>query len=155
MAREVVRRTASDNRYLHKDFHGALSVGLEYVEHHFGEEAVREYLRQFARAFYAPLVADLKRRGLVALEEHFAKVYAEEGGDVRITLSEEELRIEVEACPAVTHMRERGYPVARLFRETTRTVNETICEGTPYTAELLSYDDRTGRSIQCFRRRTP
>ena len=54
MAREVVRRTAQDNRYLHKDFHGALSVGLEYVEHHFGEEAVRDYLRQFARAFYAP-----------------------------------------------------------------------------------------------------
>jgi len=155
MAREVVRRTARDNRYLHKDFHGALSVGLEYLEHQFGEEAVREYLRQFARAFYAPLAADLKRRGLVALEEHFAKVYAEEGGDVRITLREEELRIEVEACPAVTHMRECGYPVARLFRETTGTVNETICEGTPYTAELLSYDDRTGRSIQCFRRRTP
>ncbi|HUT95340.1 MAG TPA: hypothetical protein VMY37_38150 [Thermoguttaceae bacterium] len=155
MAREVIRRTAQDNRYLHKDFHGALSVGLEYVEHHFGEEAVRDYLRQFARAFYAPLAADLKRRGLVALEEHFGKVYAEEGGEVRISLSEDELRIEVEACPAVTHMRERGYPVARLFRETTRTVNETICEGTPYTAELLDYDDRTGRSIQCFRRRAP
>jgi len=155
MAKEVVRRTARDNRYLHKDFHGALSVGLEYVEHHFGEEAVRDYLRQFARAFYAPLTADLKRRGLVALEEHFAKLYEEEAGDVRITLSEEELRIEVEACPAVTHMRRRGYPVARLFRETTRTVNETICEGTPYAAELLAYDDETGRSIQRFRRRTP
>lgn len=155
MAREVVRRTARDNRYLHKDFHGALSVGLEYLEHHFGEEAVRDYLRQFARAFYAPLAADLGRRGLVALEEHFTRVYDEEGGDVRITLSEEELRIEVKACPAVTHMRERGYPVARLFRETTRTVNETICEGTPYTAELLAYDDQTGRSIQCFRLRTP
>lgn len=155
MAREVIRRTASDNRYLHKDFHGALSVGLEYVEHHFGEEAVREYLRQFARAFYAPLGADLKRRGLVALKEHFAEVYEKEGGDVRITLSEEELRIEVRACPAVVHMREHGYSVARLFFETTRTVNETICEGTPYTAELLDYDDQTGRSIQCFRRRTP
>ena len=144
MAREVVRRTARDNRYLHKDFHGALSVGLEYIEHRFGEKAVREYLRQFARAFYAPLTADLERRGLVALEEHFAKVYEEEGGDVRITLSEEELRIEVKACPAVAHMRERGYPVARLFRETTRTVNETICEGTPYTAELWCQETLSG-----------
>jgi len=155
MAREVVRKTARENRYLHKDFHGALSVGLEYLEDNFGEGSIREYLRQFTLAFYAPLTADLKRRGLVALKERFAKVYEEEGGKVAIALSEDELRIEVEACPAVTHMRERGYPVARLFHETTKTVNETICEGTSYTAELLDYDPQTGRGIQRFRRRAP
>ena len=153
MAREVVRRTARDNKYLHKDFHGALSVGLEYLEGNFGEQSVREYLRQFALEFYAPLTADLKRRGLVALKEHFAEVYEEEGGKVEITPGEDELRIAVEACPAVAHMRERGYPIARLFHETTKTVNETICEGTPYAAELLDYDDRTGRGIQRFYRR--
>ncbi|MFH1919474.1 MAG: hypothetical protein ABIP48_06260 [Planctomycetota bacterium] len=153
MAREIVRRTARDNEYLHKDFHGALSVGLEYIEANFGEEAVREYLRQFARAFYAPLAADLKQRGLVALKEHFAGVYEEEGGKIDVTLSEDELRVEVEACPAVVHMREQGYPIARLFHETTRTVNEAICEGTPFAAELLDYDERTGRGIQRFFRR--
>jgi hypothetical protein len=155
MAKEVVRRSPRDNRYLHKDFHGALSVGLEYVESQFGEEAVREYLRQFARAFYAPLTEDLKRRGLIALKEHFAKGYEEEGGGARITLFEDELRIEVEACPAVTHMRKQGYPVARLFHETSKTVNETICEGTPYRAELLDYERRTGACIQRFCRRAP
>jgi predicted ArsR family transcriptional regulator len=152
MAKEVLRRSARDNRYLHKDFHGALSVGLEYLEDLFGEEAVREYLRQFARAYYAPLTADLKRRGLVALKEHFAALYEEEGGEVRVRLSEDELRIEVAKCPAVSHVRARGYPVARLFRETTRTVNETICEGTPYSAELLDYEPGTGRGVQVFRR---
>ncbi len=153
MAREVLRRTARDNPYLHKDFHGALSVGLEHLEERFGAEAVREYLRQFAAVFYAPLAADLKRRGLAALKEHFARVYEEEGGKVEITLSEDELRIQVHACPAVTHMQGRGYPVARLFHETTKTVNEAICEGAPYAAELLEYDARTGRSIQRFCRR--
>jgi hypothetical protein len=153
MAREFVRRTGREGPYLHKDFHGALSVGLEYLDEHFGEEAVRDFLRQFAAAFYAPLTADLKRRGLVALKEHFARVYEEEGGAVQITLTGDELCIEVAACPAVSHMRERGYPVARLFHETTKTVNETICEGTPYAAELVQYDERTGRSIQRFRRR--
>ena len=153
MTREVVRKTAAENRYLHKDFHGALSVGLEYLEENFGEEAVSEYLRRFALAFYSPLSADLKRRGLACLKEHFARVYEEEGGKADITLSDDELRIAVEACPAVTHMRERGYPVARLFHETTRTVNEAICEGTPYAAELLDYDGPTGRCIQRFFRR--
>ena len=154
MAREVIRRTARDNPYLHKDFHGALSVGLEYLHDKFGEEAVREYLRSFAGEFYAPLTAELRQRGLVALKEHFARVYEEEGGKVDITLTDDELRIEVEACPAVMHMRGRGYPVARLFGETTRTVNEAICEGTPYAAGLLDYDDQTGRGVQRFWRRT-
>jgi len=150
VAKEIIRRKAGDNKYLHKDFHGALSAGIEYLQQNYGDDAVREYLRQFATRFYGPLSAALKRRGLVALEEHFARVYEEEGALARMRLSDDELLIELEACPAVTHMRKRGYRVAGLFGETTKTVNEAICEGTPFAAELLEYDDETGRSIQRF-----
>jgi hypothetical protein len=153
MAKEAITRRASDNRYLHKDFHGALSVALEYLERHYGEQAVRDYLRQFARSYYAPLTEDLARRGLVALEEHFAGLYRMEGAEPRISRTDDDLYIEIDACPAVAHMRRRGYPVARLFYETTKTVNEAICEGTPFAAELLDYDDETGRSTQHFFRR--
>lgn len=148
-----MHRQASDNAYLHKDFHGALSAGIEYLHETWGEQAVREYLRQFARSFYAPLTESLLARGLVALEEHFRRVYELEGGAVRLDRSEGELRIEVEACPAVAHMRQHGYPVARLFRETSDTVNQAICEGTPYAAELVRYDEETGRSVVRFYRR--
>lgn len=153
MGKEYIRRTASDNVYLHKDFHGALSGGIEYLEKNFGEEAVRQYLRQFTASFYAPLIEALRTRGLVALSEHFAKVYKDEGAAVRMNLTDDELFIELDACPAVTHMRQHGYPVARLFYETTKTVNETLCQSTPFAAELLEYDDETGRSIQHFYRR--
>lgn len=154
MAKESMRRTAGDNEYLHRDFHGALSAGIEYLHEKYGEEAVRQYLWQFARTFYAPLIDDLKRRGLAAVEEHFHKVYELEGGEVRFDRSGDELRIEVVACPAVTHMRKQGYTVARLFRETTETVNRAICYETPFAAELLEHDDETGRSIQRFYRST-
>jgi len=153
MARETMSRKGSDNVYLHKDFHGALSAGIDYIDRNFGEEAVREYLRRFVRSFYAPLIEDVKQRGLVALREHFEEVYAIEGGEVKIECSDTELVIRVAACPAVKHMREHGYTVARLFVETTRTVNEALCEGTPFTAELLEYDDETGRNVQRFTRR--
>ncbi len=166
-----MRRQARDNRYLHKDFHGALSVGIDYLEAHYGEEAVRQYLRQFAKAFYGPLTADLRNRGLTALKEHFARIYELEGASPRFRLTEsktgtvplamkgtvpvlfEELIIELDACPAVAHMREHNYPVARLFYETTRTLNEALCEGTPFAAELVEYDHETGRSVQRFFRR--
>lgn len=155
MAKEVIRRTARDNVYLHKDFHGALSAGIEYLDRNFGEEAVRQYLRQFAAAYYAPLIAAVRQRGLAALRDHFAKVYQEEGAEVRLRLTDDELFIEVDACPAVTHMRRHGYAVARLFHETTRTVNEALCQSTPFAAELLNYDEETGRGVQHFYRRSP
>lgn len=150
MSRQTMHRAAGDNEYLHRDFHGALSAGIQYLDDRYGEKAVRGYLWQFARVFYAPLAEALRSRGLVALVEHFRRVYELEGGEVRFTLSNSELRIEVEACPAVGHMRKQGYPVARLFRETTDTVNRAICHQTPFAAEMVHYDEQTGRTIQRF-----
>ena len=155
MPKEVITRKASDNPYLHKDFHGALSTGIEYLHERYGEQAVRDYLRQFARAFYKPLTDAVKARGLVALKEHFERIYRTEGAEARFRLSEDELVIDVPRCPAVTHMREHGYKVARLFVETTRTVNEALCELTPFAAELVEYDEPSGRSVQRFFRRQP
>jgi len=153
MAKEVMRRSASDNVYLHKDFHGALSAGIDYLDAHFGEQAVRDYLRQFTCSYYAPLKDALRTRGLAALREHFENIYEAEGGEIEVESSEDELVIRVAACPAVSHMREHGYGVARLWPETTRTVNEALCEGTPFEAELRDYDEETGRCVMLFRRR--
>ena len=152
MPKQVMRRQAADNEYLHKDFHGALSGGIEYLHNRYGEGAVREYLRQFAAAYYAPLKQAIRDRGLGALRDHYEAVYRREGGTVRFCGDGDELVVEVEASPAVMHMREHGYPVARLFHETVKTVAETICEGTGVAAELVEYDPQTGRSVQRFRR---
>ena len=62
--------------------------------------------------------------------------------------------VRVDACPAVMHMRKQEYPVARLFVETVRTVNEVLCEGTLFSAELLGYEEETGRSVQRFLRKS-
>ncbi|MFA6111938.1 MAG: hypothetical protein WDA75_24540 [Candidatus Latescibacterota bacterium] len=153
MAREVMRRRAADNPYLHPDFHGALSCGLEYLHVHFGEAAVRRYLRDFTLSFYAPLREELGRRGLAALKEHYERTYRAEGGDLSCELSADELVVRAESSPAVTHMHQQGYPVARLFGETVATVASALCEGTEYEAELLAYDPDTGGSALRFRRR--
>lgn len=153
MAKEVMSRKASDNEYLHKDFHGALSVGLDYLREHYGEESVREYLREFAENFYAPLTDELNKRGLVALKDYFEKLYKTEHGEISITVSQDELILKVQACPAVTHIRQNNHAVSPLFYETTKTVNEAICHGTPFAAELVQYDHETGRSVQRFYRR--
>lgn len=155
MAKEVMRRHASDNTYLHKDFHGTLSLGIEYLDKNYGPDAVREYLKKFARSYYAPLSEDIRKRGLIALKERIERVYAEEGGEIEISFSEDEMTVRVKKCPAVIHMKTHNYPVARLFFETERIVNETICENTPFSATLLSYDPETGASTTRYARRQP
>ncbi len=72
---------------------------------------------------------------------------------IEIIFSEDELVLKVESCPAVRHMRKGGYPVARLFYETINTVNQTLCEGTPFAAELVEYDQETGGGTQRFYRK--
>ena len=153
MVKEVMRRQAADNLYLHPDFHGALSCGLEYLHEHFGEDAVRQYLRDFTLSFYAPLRQELIRRGLAALKEHYERTYEREGGTVTCELSPDELVVRAETSPAVTHMRKQGYPVARLFGETVTTVAAALCEGTEYQAEVLAYDPESGGSALRFQRR--
>ena len=153
MTKEIVRRNAADNAYLHKDFHGALSTGIAYLEQRYGAEAVQGYLRQFARAFYTGLTQALNERGLIALREHLERIYGLEGGEISLTGSDDELLLQVEACPAVTHMREHGYAVAPLFYETSRTVYAAVCEGTPFALEWLGYDEASGRSVVRFFRR--
>ena len=153
MAKEVMRRTAADNVYLHKDFHGALSNGLTYLEELYGPDSVREFLRKFGNAYYAPLKERIKTEGLAPLKEHFERIYDIEGGQVEISFTGDELELRIPACPAVMHMREHGYCVDNLFYETSKTINEALVDGTPFEAELVEYDEQTGRSVQRFFRR--
>ncbi len=151
--KKTMKRRASDNVYLHKDFHGALNQALVYLERNFGGEAVGEYLRQFAGNFYSPLTRDLKKRGLDALKDHLERIYTLEGADFRIERSADELVLTVDACPAVAHIRKMGLPVSRHFSETTKTLNAAICEGTGYEFELIEYDPESGRRVERYSRR--
>ena len=155
MSKQVKTWKASEHNYLHKDFHNALNIALEYLRARFGAEAVSAYLRQFAQAFYAPLSNDVRRRGLIALKEHLEKIYSLEGGSIRCQCSPDELRVETDFCPAVRHIRQCGHAVSPVFVETEQAVYAAICADTPFAFELVSYDPGTGRSVQRFYRRHP
>lgn len=151
----MVRR-ASDNKYLHRDFHNIMNLGLVYLSEKYGDEAVRSYLRQFASAYHSPLTEKLRsgdgRGALAALAEHFRRVYEleEASDDLDLALTERSLTVTVRKCPAVTHMRRSGVTPSPLYHETLKTVNETICEGTPVRYQLLFYNPETGASVGRF-----
>lgn len=153
MAKEVMVRKASDNEYLHKDFHLSMNRGIDYLHRIYGDQAVREYLIRFAKKYHKPLIEDLEKRGLIALKEYFENIYKTEGTKAEISFNEDELIISIDSCPAIEHINKNKVKVAELFYETTKTVNEALCEGTPYSAELIGYNPETGGGKQRFYRR--
>jgi hypothetical protein len=152
---EQMVRKASDNKYLHKDFHNHMNLGIEYLRINYGEEAVREYLVEFANAFYKPLKDKINENGLIELEKYFTDIYEKEEAlkDIMFEGSQDELVIRIKRCPAITHMHNSKVEVSPLYYETILTVNNTIVEGTPFAFELISYDEEDGASIQRFYRK--
>lgn len=139
---------------VHKDFHGALSYGLSFLRRRHGEDGVRAFLAGLADTVYRSLVEELRARGLPALQEHWQRVFALEGGSAEMTLTADCLILRVHRCPAIAHMLERGYPIAEDFCEHTRIVNDAVCRAAGYAAQV-DYDQTAGRCEQRFTRMAP
>ncbi len=151
MPKQVMRRSAADNKYLHRDFHGAMFCALEYVFEHFGREGFEAYVRQTAEALYAPVRRALERKGLPALEQYLREIFTTEEGDFSATRDGDALVFTVHVCPAVSCLQEHGHEVTGRFCEVTRIMNEVICEGTGFASEV-EYDTAAARCVQRFRR---
>lgn len=150
---ERMSKRASDNIYLHKDFHIALNDGLIYLHNNYGHDAVKAYLAEFTGTYHAPLKERIISEGLIALSEYFERIYKTEQSRVDVTSVNDELHIYIEKCPGIEHIKRHGQKVYEYYIDTTLTVYSELCDGTPYEFTLKSYDDETGRAEMKFSRR--
>lgn len=152
MTMHVMERKASDNKYLHRDFHLSADIGIAYIGERYGDNGVKEYLRKFAVAYYVPLVNDIKKRGLAALDEHIQKTYEKEEATkyLKTKLNDTQLMVEVEKCPGVEYMKSTGYQPSKWYIEGTRTVYETIADMSNISFELINYDQEDGKAKYRF-----
>ena len=148
--RIVMTRKASDNKYLHKDFHISLNMLLEYVDNRYGKEAVLQYLTQFTKAYHKPLHEQLMAGNLTALSDYLTQIYRKEEWPVRIRVGDGFVELQQDACPGMAHIKASGNRPSRHYAETYRTVYETLCEGTPFRYELPWFDHETGACVQLF-----
>ena len=137
---------------VHKDFHGALSYGLQFVWDHYGPEGISDFLTGLAQGVYKTLCDDLRVRGLDALRDHWKTVFDLEGGEYEMHFEENTLVLVVKRCPAITHMKEHNYAIATHYCEHTRIVNEAICDAAGYAASV-EYDQEAGSCVQRFWRK--
>ena len=146
----VMNRKASDNKYLHRDFHITLNLLLAYIGDKFGKEAVIQYLSQYARAYHRPLHEQLMTGNLTALSDYLTLIYQKEEWPVRIRTGDGFIELQQDACPGMSHIKASGNRPSPYYVETYRTVYETICEDTPFQYQLQQFDNETGACIQLF-----
>ena len=148
----VADRRAEDNRYLHREFHNYLNMGVDYLGRHFGREAVERYLARFARNYYSPLIDAIRAEGLAALEKHIKMTYETEGAAqlLHTQLSRDSLRVTVDACPAVSYLNKAGWEPSVWYKLTTETVMRTIADESGYAFTMSSYDSVSGAAEYCF-----
>ena len=154
MTKQIITQKTSDSTYYHPDFHIAFNYGIEYLHKNFGEEAVLEYLMKFANAYYTPLKKALMDKGLLAIKEHYERIYQIENAIFSLNISNNELFIHLSESPAVMYIKEKGHAVSPLFQETVTTVNKEICRNTPYECELVGYNNENGAyQLRFFKRK--
>ena len=147
-----INRKASDNKYLHRDFHVTADSGIRYVGENFGDQGVKEYLTDFAKSFYCKHAEEIKVRGLIALDEYFHKIFdAEERSDyIKTTLTDNRLDVEVVKCPALEFFYESGYTPSKWYGQTTKAVYPVLAEMADLNFELYHYDEKTGNAKYSF-----
>ncbi len=146
MAKETLRQSAAEGRYLHRDFHNIMSLGLDYLLCEYGVAGVEEYLSGFAERFYAPLIDAIRREGFRAVCAEFQRIYAAEEAADAITFREENgaLWIDIAYCPAVRHMRACGVTPSPVYPLTTSAVWAVICREAGFQHSMLEYHAETG-----------
>ena len=146
---KVIDCKASDNEYMHKDFHGALCYAIKYLEDNYGLDSVEEYLQQVAKTYFSPLTEKLKSEGMQALEDHWRDIFTSESGEFNISYKDDVLVLEVTKCPAIAHLKEKNMLYTDRHCLTTVIVNKTICQDAGYNCSC-EYEPGKGKCIQKF-----
>ena len=147
-------RRASDNEYFHRAFHISKNRGLDYLGNRWGEAHVEAYLAAFARSFYAPLIAQLRKQGLEAMKAHIERVYALEKAPEKVCcqLDDAGLSVTVHACPGIAFIRAAGYTPSPWYPQEISTVFRVIAEEAGWHFQLTRYDLQTGACAYRFYR---
>lgn len=151
--KKVMVRKASDNEYLHKDFHLSMNLLMDYIYHRFGKEQLVRYLQQYAEAYYKPLREELKKGNMDALLAYMKGKYEKEKWEVTFFADTGGIKMVQTACPAITHIKKTGGEPCAHYKESYHTIYTTLCEGTPFEYTLEQFDEETGACTQLFRRK--
>ena len=123
---------------VHKDFHGLTCATLHYLIDTYGEEAMRQVIRNTARQVYRTMHEALKNGDTAELEEYWSYYLGRECGKFEVEKLPDGVRLTVTECPALRHLVKLEQQPDHIMCEATGIFNEALTEGSPFSAELVS-----------------
>ena len=132
-----------DNKYLHRDFHLLGDNAIKYCADKYGADAAIEFLEEYAKNYYSPIIEKAKREGLSAIKEWLLRTYeVEEASElIHTELTENELTVKIDRSPVIEYMHSLGKEPSEYYFEETRTVYRTLAEEAGFSFELISYGE--------------
>lgn len=136
----VMERRAYDNKYLHRDFHATMDIGIAYLGDRFGEETLDRFLVQYVQTRYQPM-------SLKELEKYFVDIYkAEEAEDALQTCrADGKLTVKVAYCPALQYLNAHG-GASKWNHKTTTVMYPALAELCGLKFHLTAFDEATGKA---------
>lgn len=134
-------------KVIHKDFHGALSVAFDYILKKYGKNILEEYLKICARKIYRDLIEKIKKEGISTIEDHWKHLFSLEDAEFTIEKEKNRITLEILKCPAIYHIRTKGYLLSKEFCLQCHVINREIGKITGFKSEVYS---EKGKCIQIF-----
>ena len=139
-----------ENNELHLDFHGAANTTFNYIADNYGIDALKMILRKTGRNVYKSIHEKLAKGDASELIEHLNWFFNREKGKYTLSVSQDEIVLEVLECPAIRHLRKLGLEPSEHVCLQTECVNEVMCEGTMWRSSLKVIGK--GHCIQTFKK---
>ena len=109
------------------DFYMAVNATFRFIQQRFGMEGLRRYWTDMGKKYYAPVATRWEQGGLHAVAEYWRAFFkAEPGAEVTVREHENEVRLEVQMCPAIKHLRAHGREITPCFCQQCYFVSEAI-----------------------------
>jgi len=141
-------------------FYSMYSWIFEYLEREFGREALKKYWEHIGIEYYSRLIEDIKKSGLVALENYYVNNLGNEESkeEVEINRDENIFKIKTNNCNAIKWLKTQKINDCAFCQDSyykdycnhCKVINEAIANKSGLIFDI-NYDNR-GKCVQIYRK---
>lgn len=135
------------------DFYLAINATFRFILKQFRITGLREYWTNLGTSYFSPVSAQWKSQGLEGVAAYWEEFFrAEPGGEVKVTLSKDMVKVEVKACPAIRHLRDHQRRIVPCFCQHCYFISEAMSAPAGLTVRVQGGN---GQCLQTFRPKNP
>lgn len=140
----------------HADFYFATNATFRFILRRFGYEKLKQYWAGIGAGYYRPVTEQWQRGGLAAVADYWRAFFAAEpGADAEVTVTADEVRLQVKTCPLIKHLRDHKREIVPCICQHCYFVNEAIAAPAGMTSRVLGGNGRCTQRFVLSSRNVP